>query len=336
MSRHSTPEALVAALHNRDEAARGQLREWLGEAVQRLMQQLQTRHDLPHRLERLTHHALHAAETYLRTRTPAEFRSMNISSFRGAVLIQVARQVVQPFGGGADGRSLGPEPLPRAEGYDFRTVFLPFEKVGSFSFGGDWFGGRRSADGTLWLIVADVTGHGYAAYLLANTLPIVWRKCWTDSSLDTAAPADILAAMHDLLRDCLPEDVYVECTLLRLTPDGEVTVAPAGGSRLLLRQRGANRIDLLKLRGLWLGFERPLAEDQHSYTLQAGDELLLGTDGVFDQLLDYVGEGRDLVPVVAGAMRDRGLLDAVEEVLQRALKTEPQKDDITVVTIRRL
>jgi serine phosphatase RsbU (regulator of sigma subunit) len=336
MSRHSTPEALVEALHNRDEAARAQLREWLGDPVERLMQQLQTRHDLPHRLDRLTHHALHAAETYLRTRSPADFRSMNIPAFRGSVLIQVARQVVQPFGGGQDGRSIAPEPLPQAEGYDFRTVFLPSEKVGSFSFGGDWFGGRRSADGTLWLIVADVTGHGYAAYLLANTLPIVWRKCWTDSRLDTVDPADVLAAMHDLLRDCLPEDVYVECTLLRLTPNGRVTVAPAGGSRLLLRQRGPDRIDLLKLRGLWLGFERPLIEDQHTCTLKAGDELLLGTDGVFDQLLDYVGSGKDLVPVVAAAIRERGLSDAVEEVLQLALKTEPQKDDITVVTIRRL
>src|SRR4051812_39632756 len=152
MSRHSTPEALVEALHNRDEAARAQLREWLGDSVERLMQRLQTRHDLPHRLERLTHHALHAAETYLRTRSPADFRSMNVSAFRGAVLIQVARQVVQPFGGGQDGRSSAPEPLPKTEGYDFRTVFLPSEKIGSFSFGGDWFGGRHSADGALWLI----------------------------------------------------------------------------------------------------------------------------------------------------------------------------------------
>lgn len=335
-SRHPTPEALVQALQDRDESARAQLREWLGDPVHRLMQKLQTRHQLPHLLERLTHHALHAAETYLRTRSPADFRSMNVVAFRGAVLIQVARQVVQPFGGGQDGKSAAPEPLPQSDGYHFRTVFLPEEKIGAFSFGGDWFGGRRGEDGTLWLIVADVTGHGYAAYLLANTLPIVWSKCWTDRRLDSAEPGDVLGSMHDLLRDCLPEDIYVECTLLRLARDGQVTVAPAGGSRLLLRRRGQKQLDLLKLRGLWLGFERPMVEDQHTCTLETGDELLLGSDGVFDQMLEYAGRGQDLVPLVAAALQGGSLLDAVEEVLRRALKLETQKDDITVVTIRRL
>src|SRR5436190_1629794 len=105
-SRFSTPRALVEALHNRDEAARLQLRE---------------------------------------------------AGFRGSVLFQVARQFAQPFG--RAGQLAVPEPLPETEGYTCQTVYLPSEKVGTFSFGGDWYGGRREEDGTLWLIVADITGH---------------------------------------------------------------------------------------------------------------------------------------------------------------------------------
>jgi hypothetical protein len=334
-SRPATPEALVQALHNRDEAARSQLWDWLSDPVRRLMQELHTRHGLQHRVERLTSHALHSSETFLRMRSPADYRSMSISAFIGGLLVHAARQMAQPFGGGRDGKSSAPEPLPQAEGYDCQTFFLPSEKIGAYWFGGDWYGGRRGADGSLWLIVCDVTGHGYAAYLLANALPVVWRRCWADGKLENAEPARVLAAMHDLLRECLPEDVYVECTLLRLGPDGKVTVGPAGGTRLLMRKRGQDRLDLLKLRGFWLGLDRPSAEDQHSWSLQEGDELMLGTDGVFDQLADYGGPNRDLAQLVAAALGRGSLLEAVREVLNRALRSQPQMDDITVVTIRR-
>ena len=46
---------------------------------------------------------------------------------------------------------------------------------------------------------------------------------------------------------------------------------------------GAPRADLLKLRGTWLGLRAPTARDQQTWRLDAGDELLLGTDGMFDQ-----------------------------------------------------
>jgi sigma-B regulation protein RsbU (phosphoserine phosphatase) len=332
--RFSSPEALVEALHNRDERARTELQEWLGDPIRRLMQTLHARHRLTHRLDRLTRHALHAAETYLRTRPVSEFRSLSFSALRGNLLFQVARQV-QPLGEQGSTGSIVPEPLPESEIYVCQAVFLPSEKIGASSFGGDWYGGRREEDGTLWLIVADITGHGYAAYLLAHALPAVWRKCWADNRLVGAQPGDVLAAMHDLLQDCLPEDVYAECTLLRLDTQGRATVAPAGGSRLLVRRQRQGRIELLKLRGLWLGFHPPLEQDQESFVLEAGDEVLLGTDGVFDQLIDYEGPGGDLTRLIEDSLHRGSLLDAVKDVLNRALRAGAQKDDITVVYVRR-
>jgi hypothetical protein len=207
-SRFATPEALIEALHAREPAARAQLWEWLREPVGRLLEQLRKRHNLPHHLDHLTRHALHAAETSLRTRPASEFRGMSFPAFLGGQLVQAARQLMLPFGD-AGATPLAPEPLPETSAYTFRTVFLPSEKIGSFRFGGDWYGGRLAADGTLWLIVADITGHGYTAYLLAHALPAVWRKCWTDAP-HHREPGEVLAAMHDLLLDCLPEDVYVD------------------------------------------------------------------------------------------------------------------------------
>lgn len=332
-SRFPTPLALVQALHNREDAARRQFRDWLAPPIQRLVHDLAARHQLPHRLDRLTSHALHAAETYLRMRPAQDFARMSEPAFRAAVLLQVARQIVQPFGRN-DAISCAPEPLPQTESYQSQTLYLPCETVGTFRFGGDWYGGRRDEAGRLWILVADVTGHGYAAYLLANALPAVWRRCWAEPRPNAESPSDVLGVLHDLLVDCLPEDVYVECTLVRLDPDGRVTAASAGGARLFVGEPTAGRLEMLRLRGIWLGFEAPAPFEQHDRVLAVGDELLLGTDGVFDQLLEYGGPGCDLVAMIRAEPGD-SLLESVRRLLDRALANETQKDDITIVTVQR-
>jgi serine phosphatase RsbU (regulator of sigma subunit) len=141
-------------------------------------------------------------------------------------------------------------------------------------------------------------------------------------------PAELLAAMHRLVEDCLPEGVYVECTLARLAPEGEAVVAAAGGSRLFLR-RGRGRPDLLKLRGAWLGLSAPSVTEQKTWKLEDEDELLLGTDGVFDHLAVH-GEG-----AVLEELTNAPLLEGVRQLLSRALERSPQADDITLVLLRR-
>ena len=330
----ATPESLVVALHNRADGARAQLWEWLREPVRRLMEQLRARHGLGHSLDRLTQNALYAAETFVRTRPAGEFASMSVAAFRAFVLVQLAKQALDPFGGRRDGAVPVPEPLPESKSYVCRTIYLPYEKVGGLWFGGDWYGGVE-AHGTLWVIVADITGHGYCASLLANTLPAVWRACWANGRLQEARPNDVLGAMHDMLSDNLPDGVYAECTLLRLGADGQVTIAPAGGSRLFLRRAGECEVELLRLRGPWLGLERPSATEEKSCTLRQGDELLLASDGVFDQLTESAGASSGIARLVGEALGKGNLLDAVRDVLERALRSRPQKDDITLVLCRR-
>jgi serine phosphatase RsbU (regulator of sigma subunit) len=211
---------------------------------------------------------------------------------------------------------------PDCDVYRLRTVFRPLEAP----CGGDWFCGDRDGDGALWLMVADVTGHGLPAYLLAAGLPDAWRTCW-DAIPDCPAPYDLLTAMHDLLSDCLPDGVFVECTLARLRRDGNVTVSPAG-SRLILRSAdGAT--DLYHLRGGWLGLCRPEPDEQRTFSLAAGDELLLATDGLFDQL---AGGGMERV---RSPGRPADLFEAVEVALRDSLAGTPQADDIAAVVASR-
>jgi serine phosphatase RsbU (regulator of sigma subunit) len=327
--RYATPRELVEALQQRGDGARLQLHEMLRPPLSRLMEELRTRYNLDRKGESLTHRALHAAETYLRTRPTENFASLTWPAFRAAVLLHVAKLASQPHGK-RSGSGMSAASLPPSRGYHSETFFLPHERVGDYWFGGDWFGGREAADGSLWILVADITGHGYYAYLLASTLPGVWRTCWETAP---SAPADLLAAMHDLLADCLPEGVYVECTLVRLDPEGRVIAAPAGGSRLLFRRGREDRPILLKLRGSWLGLARPSCGDQQTWTLDEGDELLLATDGMFDQLHQH---GEEDVTARLGEIGGKvGLFERVRDLLRQALESSPQQDDITMVLVRR-
>jgi serine phosphatase RsbU (regulator of sigma subunit) len=330
-SRHATPRELVEALQHRADGARARLWEFLRAPVGRLMDELRSRHRLGQDRERLTTHALHAAETWLRTRPATSFTGMTWGAFRAAALLHLAKLAALPFGR-AVGAAAGPQPLPESHLYDSETLFLPHDRVGPYWFGGDWFGGLEAADGSLWVIVADVTGHGYFAYLLASALPGVWQACWGEAGPAPAQPADLLAAMHGLLADCLPEGVYAECTLVRLSPGGEAVVAPAGGSRLLLR-RGRGRPDLLKLRGTWLGLKAPSPADQRSWVLGQGDELLLGSDGVFDHLEAHGEAG--VIEHLGRSAAVATLCDGVRQLLSQALQQGPQRDDITAVLLRR-
>lgn len=326
---YHTPQELVEALQQRGDGARAQLHEMLYVPMDRLMADMRARYRFQHNKETLTRNALHAAETYLRTRSAASFAALNWPAFRAAVLLHLAKLASQPSRQNLVERAR-PTTLPRSLGYDSEIYSLPYERVGDSWFSGDWCGGREAADGSLWILMADITGHGYYAYLLASTLPGVWQHCW-ESAPDT--PAALLASMHDLLEDCLPDGVYVECTLVRLDPDGEIVVVPAGGSRLLLRRGRQETPLLVKMRGAWLGLLRPSPSDQQSWTLQDGDELLLATDGLFDQLHEH--SPIEVVQRLGRLAGGASLLERVRALLQQALEHTEQKDDITMVLLRR-
>ncbi len=269
----STPLQLVEALHNRERSARERFWELVRPALTRLVDRLVAQHQLIGQRERLILHVLHVAETWLRTRPLREFERLSWESFQAAVLLHVAKLSASPFGqqpaavpsreglascAPADRSACAsapaepsPLPLPDVPGYHTQAVFLPSQQLGNNWFGGDWYGGARASDGSLWLLLADITGHGYNAYLLASTLPSVWQQCWALAGQARggeapAEPAELLERMHHLFADCFPEGIYVEATLIRLQTNGVATVAPAGGSRLLLRRTGADQADLIE------------------------------------------------------------------------------------------
>jgi serine phosphatase RsbU (regulator of sigma subunit) len=219
--------------------------------------------------------------------------------------------------------------VPPSEAYHVRLFFRPHGAVG-----GDWFDVEAGAGGDVWVLVADVSGKGRPANLLASGLPHLWRtERVREGRRRGLPPGEVLALLGSELEACLPDCVFVEATLGRFTPAGRATVASAGACPVVLRR---GRVEVHKLGGPPLGLADVRApRGEGSWDLRPGDECLLATDGLFDQRAGAAGRER-----LAGrlpALLDEGgaasLHDAVADGLRRAVEAHGQDDDIAVVTV---
>lgn len=333
---YATPLQLVEALQLGRRDAFPTLSQRLEQPLRRLLASLEARRGLRHDLNLVLRNILHSLAVYLRSRPRSEFVAVGWNAFQASLLVYAGKLALEPYATSArpgpvvpHGPSSGPGALPECPVYESATFFLPFEQLGANRFGGDWYAGRHTPDGSLWVIVADVTGHGYYAYLLAASLPYLWALCW-DAPQTPEHPAELLRRLHEHLETALPEGVYVEATLARLRSDGEVLIAPGGGSRLLVRD-ATGRVVQHALRGGWLGFMPPASTDQKAWALSEGEEVLLASDGLFDQM-EAAHAALDWASV---AVNSDGLFNAVRRLLEQALRRHPQKDDITAILLRR-
>jgi len=332
MNPDPTPFELVTALCLADGQARALLEAWCREPITRLVATVADRLG-PETgdPEKLTGRALRWLEMYLRAHDHSVYQSVGRRTFVIS-LILAANRWLDP---------LDPnryESLALAHGehdfdaYKLRSYTRPLDRVG-----GDWWDHDVDPGRVLWVIIGDVTGHGYPAYLLAAGLPHLWRtKAIANLRARMQEPRALLGALGREVEAVLPDDVFVEAVLGRFASSGEVVLAAAGGARPILRRSQAELPEFHSLSGCLLGLELG-DRDQCSWSLDDGDELLMATDGLFDQpLSDRERVGKRL----AGDCQQRlaaghDLHGAVLDVLSQVLEENAQHDDITVITLRR-
>ncbi|MGF1579335.1 MAG: PP2C family protein-serine/threonine phosphatase [Gemmataceae bacterium] len=329
--KYESPQSLVTALHRLDPGARECLWELLRPGITGLLERLLTRHGLTHSCEQLTEYALHSAETFLRTRPSSDFDEMSWESFRAALLLHEAKTVFRPPQTISASDSTVSPPIPETPYYRSETFQQPYERVGDYWFSGDWIGGHVDQSGALWILVADVTGHGYPAYLVSKNLPTLWSVTWASIEAPSPDPVEVLCYIHDTLEKCLPDGIYIEAALLKFYQDGRVVILSAGGTRIVLKRKDGLTTHVVP--GTWLGFLAPSEDSQQQWLLDVNDELLIGSDGLFDHLPKAPHE--HLSQLIDLETRGPVLYEMVKELLSRRLDEKGQKDDISMVTFHR-
>ena len=178
--------------------------------------------------------------------------------------------------------------------------------------GGDFHWTRVEPDGSLIVVVGDVTGKGLKAAMLVSVAIGILRN------EKSSSPAAILGALNEALVGHTGGG-FVTCCCARFDADGNTTLANAGH----LSPYCAGR-EVSSDAGLPLGV---LPGVEYGETVVPGDRFTFLSDGVVEAA-NAQGE-------LFGFDRTREISGKSAGEIAAAAKAWGQNDDITVVTVRR-
>ncbi|HET6448854.1 MAG TPA: SpoIIE family protein phosphatase [Conexibacter sp.] len=227
-------------------------------------------------------------------------------------------------------RGLRPPELLAPPGFAIATHY---EAVGEFNeVGGDFYDAFTTADGWM-LVVGDVAGHGAEAAALTALARWTLRSTGQLTRDPGRAVRQLNATLRDLPQLSLCTNVCAHVRADAAATQARVTLANAGHPRPLLVRGG--QLEELGRVGPMAGAFDDSAWDCTEVALQAGDTLVLYTDGVLDTVGtdDRFGEGRLRAALeAAGTAEPRALVAAVASALD-AFREGPQRDDTAIVAM---
>jgi hypothetical protein len=205
-----------------------------------------------------------------------------------------------------------PEELPQIAGLTIESEYRPAREVG-----GDFFQIiRQPTDGSVLIVVGDVTGKGLqAGMLVALIVGAIRNQAETSSD-----PLRVLQALNRRLCG----RAHATCLALRIEPDGSATLANAGHLPPYLNGKELQIEGALPL-GMVEGAEFSVMQFQ----LAPGDRLMLLSDGI--------AEARDNHGHLFGFERIQAMLQnpVTAAAIATAAQNFGQEDDISVLSVTR-
>ena len=206
------------------------------------------------------------------------------------------------------------------------THYSPLDPLG-----GDLYGFARPDEDHLGVLIADASGHGIPAAMVA----IMTRLAFVEASRGTSSPGEVLAAMNHRLLDLADERFVTAFYAVLDRKSRRLTYANAGHPFPIWFSARTGKATELPARGFLLGVMAEEMYTERVVDLEPGDRLVLFTDGVAD-CRDDRGESfgvdrvRDLLPSLAGGTAGQ-ISDGYEKALSDYRGDTKPIDDMTLV-----
>ena len=198
----------------------------------------------------------------------------------------------------------------RSPFFNVETEYRPAQTVG-----GDFFQTLTQPDGSLLVVIGDVSGKGISAAMLVAVLVGAVRS----RAKESFDPASLL----NVLNECLvgrSGGHFATCLAAELRPEGAIRIANAGHLPPYL-----NGEELPMEGSLPLGLSDEIEASVSELVLQPGDRLIFLTDGVL--------EAMNAKSELFGFDRTRAISSQSAMEIVRGAQTFGQQDDITVLGI---
>jgi len=245
-----------------------------------------------------------------------QLRRMNQQMTRD---LQIARRVQE---------ALVPPMSFDTNGIEIRSAYIPSEVLSGDFY--DYF----VQDSSMYLFVADVSGHGLPAAILVSLLKsYIHSEAATEPSL-----ADFMTRLNDFLYSVSLPTQYATAAMFRMDASRRLYYANAAHPPFLLHHRATGRALLYEQPGNLLGAMPNMPFEEQFVAVAPGDTLFVYTDGLTDRV-NSAGEfySIDRVATVLEEARDADLTavyDAIYSDVVGFAATEEFKDDIAFVVTR--
>jgi phosphoserine phosphatase len=226
-----------------------------------------------------------------------------------------------------------PKAVPKLAGYDIAGWCRPAHEAG-----GDIFDVIAVDGNRIMLLLGDATGHGVGPALSVTQVRAMLRMA-------VRLGADLDEAFHqinDQLSDDLPDNRFVTAFMGVLDTQNHRVVYHSGGQGPLLHFHAATggcewRGSSTPPMGLVAGLAR---KEPNKNELAPGDILALITDGIFEYENPlHQPFGQDRVADLIHTHQDEPMAQLLERIVlevERFADLAPQKDDMTMLLVRRL
>jgi phosphoserine phosphatase RsbU/P len=204
---------------------------------------------------------------------------------------------------------LVPATAPSTPGFQVESVYLPASEVG-----GDFFQILPGGDGSLLIVVGDVSGKGLKAAMTVSTIVGALRN------EKARQPADVLRHLNGVLHGQITG--FATCCAALITADGVMTIANAGHIPPY-----CNGEEMTVQGGLPLGIVEACKYEETQFEIAAGDRLTFVSDGVV--------EATNVNHELFGFARTQAISRQPAHAIAEAAKQFGQEDDISVLSVTR-
>ncbi|HXA16559.1 MAG TPA: PP2C family protein-serine/threonine phosphatase [Thermoanaerobaculia bacterium] len=221
-----------------------------------------------------------------------------------------------------------PRTNPALAGLEVAAVYTPASDVA-----GDFYDFLELENGGLGVFIADVSGHGVPAALVASMLKIALATQGEKAS----SPARILSALNALFCGRL-ERQFITAAYVHIDPAaGTLVAASAGHPPPILRHGGTS--EEIIVAGVVLGRFRDARYEEVTRSFTPGDTLVLYTDGVTETVNrsgEMWGDERLRMTIVSHDSSAEALAGTIigDVAGWRGVAGAPE-DDVTLIVVRR-
>jgi sigma-B regulation protein RsbU (phosphoserine phosphatase) len=227
--------------------------------------------------------------------------------------------------------SILPSEVPKIEGLDIAARYVPMTSVA-----GDFYDFIVVDEKHIGILVADVSGHGMPAALIASMLKIALST----QEAHVADPAQVLLGLNQVLCGKFQHHYVTAAYLFVDMQKRTLTYAGAGHPPLLLWGASSQGVRVVMENGMFLGRFPFATYSSVELPLESGDRVLLYTDGISETANPAGVEfGTDCFRQFLETEQSTSASDFADRLLEELSRwsargsNEDLDDDITMVAI---